>query len=138
LDRHACLPLSVLSPSCARLLPSSSLSPPVVPGGVIARSFHATAPAENTILIATGVGIAIAAIGASYVIRAVDTKNSVERLTNPDGTENKEAKDATGEKPKPAASTGMFSAQSLARRFYRGGFEDRMTRREAALILGVR
>lgn len=26
----------------------------------------------------------------------------------------------------------------LAKRFYRGGFEDKMTRREAALILGVR
>jgi DnaJ family protein C protein 19 len=25
-----------------------------------------------------------------------------------------------------------------AKRFYRGGFEDKMTRREAALILGVR
>jgi hypothetical protein len=33
---------------------------------------------------------------------------------------------------------GMFGAQAFARRFYRGGFEDKMTPREAALILGVR
>jgi DnaJ-domain-containing protein 1 len=32
----------------------------------------------------------------------------------------------------------MFGAQALARRFYRGGFEEKMSRREAALILGVR
>lgn len=31
-----------------------------------------------------------------------------------------------------------FGAEMLAKRFYRGGFEDKMTRREAALILGVR
>jgi DnaJ family protein C protein 19 len=43
-----------------------------------------------------------------------------------------------------AAAGGGFSfqkswgAEMLAKRFYRGGFEEKMTRREAALILGVR
>lgn len=37
-----------------------------------------------------------------------------------------------------AGSSSLFGAQSMARRFYKGGFEDKMTRREAALILGVR
>ena len=32
----------------------------------------------------------------------------------------------------------MWGAEMFAKRFYRGGFEDKMTRREAALILGVR
>jgi DnaJ family protein C protein 19 len=42
------------------------------------------------------------------------------------------------------AAAGGFSfqkswgAEMLAKRFYRGGFEEKMTRREAALILGVR
>ena len=40
--------------------------------------------------------------------------------------------------PPQSSSTGFFGAQAMARRFYRGGFEDKMTRREAALILGVR
>ena len=35
-------------------------------------------------------------------------------------------------------SQKSWGAELLAKRFYRGGFEDKMTRREAALILGVR
>jgi hypothetical protein len=38
---------------------------------------------------------------------------------------------------KPASSS-MFGGQAFARRFYKGGFEDKMSKREASLILGVR
>ena len=37
-----------------------------------------------------------------------------------------------------ASTHKTFGAEMWAKRFYRGGFEDKMTRREAALILGVR
>lgn len=39
----------------------------------------------------------------------------------------------TGEK-----SEGSFASSWFTRNFYDGGFEDKMTKREAALILGVR
>jgi DnaJ family protein C protein 15/DnaJ family protein C protein 19 len=53
----------------------------------------------------------------------------------------KAAKAAQGEAEGGAASTeggGGFASSLFAKRFYEGGFEDKMTRREAALILGVR
>ena len=37
-----------------------------------------------------------------------------------------------------ASSGGGTMSSLFAKRFYEGGFEDKMTRREAALILGVR
>lgn len=42
---------------------------------------------------------------------------------------------------KAASSSGwgsIFGGQAMAKRFYKGGFEDKMSRREAALILGCR
>ena len=61
-----------------------------------------------------------------------------------EGGEARAAGASGGEGEGAAAASGGFSfqkswgAEMLAKRFYRGGFEDKMTRREAALILGVR
>lgn len=56
------------------------------------------------------------------------------------GNAKAEAAAKEGEKsaPKSSSSGGIFGAQAFAKRFYRGPFEDKMTRREAGLILGVR
>jgi hypothetical protein len=112
-------------------------------GDRLYRSFHATAPADSMLLVGAGLSIAAAAVGASYMLRAADTKAKVDKLTNPgaEGPDATAAKKPAGDQPKtstPSSAGGMFSAQAMARRFYRGGFEERMTRREAALILGVR
>lgn len=45
---------------------------------------------------------------------------------------------AKGARPTATSTGSMFGAQAFARRFYKGGFEDKMSRREASLILGVR
>lgn len=43
-----------------------------------------------------------------------------------------------GEKPAEGESTSSSFFGAFGKRHYEGGFDDKMTRREAALILGVR
>lgn len=52
-----------------------------------------------------------------------------------DGKTNKAPPGGAGAGTAPSAS-GLFGA--FGKRYYEGGFEDKMTRKEAALILGVR
>jgi hypothetical protein len=86
-------------------------------------------------LLAAGAAIAVAAVAARYVVGAIDTRQKMDALTNPDAGTDETAKPKaapTAAKPATAPNTGGYwSAQSMARRFYRGGFEDTM-------ILGVR
>ena len=117
---------------------------------VALRGFHSTPQSHNMMLVATGAGIAVAALAARYILTVVDTKKKVDELTNPDSgkpsadsdseslKEKSAATNASKKPSAPASTGGFFSAQNMARRFYVGGFEDKMTRREAALILGVR
>jgi len=74
------------------------------------RAIHASRQVDSTILVA-GLGVAAAAVGAQYAIEAVQAYRS-----------------------KPKAERNFMAY----RNFYDGPFEDKMTRREAALILGVR
>jgi DnaJ family protein C protein 19 len=45
---------------------------------------------------------------------------------------------AEGKSQQAEAATSSWGSSWFARNFYEGGFEDKMTKREAALILGVR
>lgn len=74
------------------------------------RAFHTTPPRDSAILVA-GLGVAGAAMGAKYLVQAYETY-----------------------KARPKSEVSAWKA----RNFYDGPFEDKMTRREAALILGVR
>ena len=76
--------------------------------------FKATHPTENVTILGISFGIATAALGAKYTIQAYDAYKS------------------RPEEEKKAGETWY------ARNYYDGPFEDKMTRREAALILGVR
>ena len=51
-----------------------------------------------------------------------------------------ESSDSKGNDPKkkPAGGGGVWYSSWFARHFYDGGFDDKMSRREAALILGIR
>jgi hypothetical protein len=80
------------------------------------RSFHATRHAEIAPL-AVGVGVAATALGAKYALEAY---------------EQYQAKKAKGENPM------AWGRSAYGTKFYEGGFDPEMTRREAALILGVR
>ncbi|KAF4320610.1 hypothetical protein G195_006165 [Phytophthora kernoviae 00238/432] len=75
------------------------------------RAFHASSQRENTVVIA-GLGVAGAALGAKYVIQVWEAYKN---------------------RPKSEKVSSW-----KYRNFYDGPFEEKMTRREAALILGVR
>ncbi|KAE9034508.1 hypothetical protein PR003_g10089 [Phytophthora rubi] len=91
---------------------ASTRDAPVQSPALAARAFHASAQRENTVLVA-GLGVAGAALGAKYALQVWEAyKNRP--------------------KSEKAASSWKY------RNFYDGPFEDKMTRREAALILGVR
>ncbi|KAL3657746.1 hypothetical protein V7S43_017318 [Phytophthora oleae] len=84
---------------------------PIQSQSLAVRAFHASPQRENTALIA-GLGVAGAALGAKYVIQVWEAYKN---------------------RPKSEkASSWKY------RNFYDGPFEEKMTRREAALILGVR
>jgi DnaJ family protein C protein 19 len=74
------------------------------------RAFHSSTPRENALLFA-GLGVAATAMSAKYVLQAYEAYKA---------------------RPKAEVSKWKY------RNFYDGPFEDKMTRREAALILGVR
>ena len=143
---------SASSPRPWRCAPQ--LAPPS--GGILARHLHATAAAESATLAAAGVGVAVAALAARYALgvyaRANPPAGGGDKATGrlEDSAAARGAGDAAAGAGSAAGGAapggeamgvntgGMFSAQSMARRFYKGGFEDKMTRREASLILGVR
>lgn len=78
--------------------------------GAAVRAFHSSPPRDNAVLFA-GLGIAAAAMSAKYVVQAYEAYKA---------------------RPKSEVSKWKY------RNFYDGPFEEKMTRREAALILGVR
>ncbi|KAG6617323.1 Mitochondrial import inner membrane translocase subunit TIM14 [Phytophthora cinnamomi] len=91
---------------------ASTRDAPVQSPALAARAFHASAQRENTVLVA-GLGVAGAALGAKYALQVWEAYKS-------------------RPKSEKAASSWKY------RNFYDGPFEEKMTRREAALILGVR
>jgi DnaJ family protein C protein 19 len=116
---------------------------------LLSRPFHAS-PAHDSALLLGGVSVAAAALAARYALQRMDPppgEGGGEAPGSPsDAASERDSKDATStsssssageEAPKRPAARG-FGAELMAKRFYRGGFEDKMTRREAALVLGVR
>ena len=110
-----------------------------------ARDFHSSVAMDNVTLAAAGVGIATAAMAARYALVAYQRSKAASLPTQPseikaDGSSSSSSQSgaSSGAGSATASTGGFFGAQAMARRFYRGGFEDKMTRREAALILGVR
>ncbi|OWZ23498.1 hypothetical protein PHMEG_0001628 [Phytophthora megakarya] len=75
------------------------------------RAFHASPQRENSLLIG-GLGVAGAALSAKYVLQVYEAYKN---------------------RPKSEKTSSW-----KYRNFYDGPFEEKMTRREAALILGVR
>mmetsp|Transcript_8360 Transcript_8360/g.7485 ORF Transcript_8360/g.7485 Transcript_8360/m.7485 type:complete len:174 (-) Transcript_8360:26-547(-) len=93
------------------------------------RDYHMTSRKENTTLIAGGIGLAVTALAIQYILK----KNY------PSPQNNNALNNSNNNDPSKANSNNdSWFASFFARNFYDGGFEDKMTRREAALILGVR
>jgi len=132
------------------------------------RQLHTTARSESTLLvgglaIAAGSIVAVYGLKAydSWQSQRAAAQPPSESETGETSSESKteangsasseepsgaEAKASTGadakkegsESTAKPASSSMFGGQAFARRFYKGGFEDKMSKREASLILGVR
>jgi DnaJ family protein C protein 15/DnaJ family protein C protein 19 len=111
------------------------------------RCFHASGRQDN--LVVGGLVIAGTALGLKYALQvrppssAGPSQSCLRSHATPPATDCqgynkwKEAKAAT--KGEDGAASGASGASSFfSKRYYEGGFEDKMTRREAALILGVR
>jgi len=79
------------------------------------RSIHATARQDSTIILAGGVAAAVSFVALHYAVEGV---NAI--------------------REKRSKGEPIFARSKYGTKFYEGGFEDEMTRREAALILGVR
>jgi len=96
-----------------------------------ARAFHMTPRQESPTPIIVGGSVAAIAYAGKLVLEAYDRRAAAKEAAA------EAAKN--GETPKDEGP-GWFSWLSfnLGKRFYEGGFEEEMTRREAALILGIR
>ena len=106
------------------------------------RSLHSTPP-SSSLTLAAGAGlVAATAVGARYALGVVARAKAAAASGSSGGASGGAASGSGDGKsesaPPPPSGGGFFGAQAMARRFYKGGFEDKMTRREAALILGVR
>ena len=107
------------------------------------RQYSVTKKTDAAPLIIGGIGIIIAAAGAQYGIEAY-TKFTEQRAAAAAAAADKSGatsdKTKAGDANEASATAEMFNFSStwFARNFYDGGFEDKMTKREAALILGVR
>jgi len=102
----------------------------------IIKLLHISPRRENSLIIG-GLAVATAAIGLQYALKAlknIPLENPTEPKTTDDGSNKAE------ETQTSSSSSSIFGDTStwFAKNFYDGGFEDKMTKREAALILGVR
>ncbi|CAM9795051.1 unnamed protein product [Ectocarpus sp. 12 AP-2014] len=111
-----------------------------------ARDIHVSRRNESTVLIA-GAGIAVSAMVARYGLMEYqkyqaahpEATKRADSAAAGDQTADGETGKASPEgaaKGAGASAGGFFGA--FGKRFYDGGFEEKMTRKEAALILGVR
>lgn len=114
--------------------------------------FHASGRPENTLILG-GLGLAATGIVLQYGLKmyralpkagdpATETKTTTddgakaEASTSSAKTEAKTS--AEGEANTETKSSGGFFSSMFERGYYEGGFEEKMSKREAALILGVR
>ena len=102
------------------------------------RALHTTPKSQSVVLVC--IGVAGAAFGASMVLDSVAKRRAEQAAAAAaEGTsENAEkSQDAAGATGGGVFGT-LFNNILGAKTFYQGGFEEKMTKREAALILGVR
>ena len=117
------------------------------------RSYSLTKRSNSLVLI--GAGVAVSAIAANYALQAyqdfaankekvkADDADVSEQSAGSKGTEEpvaaaQENSAAGGTKEGGTTGVNFDFLNMFGKNFYEGGFEDKMTKREAALILGVR
>ncbi|CAM9177369.1 unnamed protein product [Choristocarpus tenellus] len=106
-----------------------------------ARFFHLTRHNESSVIVA-GVAVAASAMALQYGLKAYNKyqvrpiwRRAIYWMEQEKQPNNEDPK-KTDNEAKDASSSSVFGA--FGKRYYEGGFEDKMSRKEAALILGVR
>mmetsp|Transcript_4285 Transcript_4285/g.6346 ORF Transcript_4285/g.6346 Transcript_4285/m.6346 type:complete len:234 (-) Transcript_4285:79-780(-) len=110
------------------------------------RSYHASGRKENVTLVMTLGVVALTAKAGQHGVRAYKEWKEIQSKEQPP-TQPDEASEPTEEgsskqqKSSDATKDNIFSQLfgfSIGSKYYEGGFDEKMSRREAALILGVR
>jgi len=100
------------------------------------RSYGISRRKENSLIVG-GLALFTAAVAIQYGIQIYNTVSAAKSQT--DGSEPTAEKNTEAGSSGSSGSSFSFDMSSwFARNFYEGGFEDKMSKREAALILGVR
>ena len=104
------------------------------------RLYHSTAPAQSAAFLMGCVGVAGVCYTIDYGIKAWEQHKETRAAASSNAAHEAsgDGDGAENEKGGSSSSSGGFGSSFYAKRFYDGPFEEEMTRREAALILGVR
>lgn len=112
-------------------------------------NYHATSKLQNDLIIG-GIAVAGSAMALQYAFKAFNSlsaaKPAEEKNDEAQADQSKESTASSSsstakkaeKKEKPTNATVSAFETWFAKNFYDGGFEDKMSKREAALILGVR
>ncbi|OQR91727.1 hypothetical protein ACHHYP_04444 [Achlya hypogyna] len=122
--------MALIRRSLSRALPRSVAPLQLVPQQ--SRYLHATRP-QDSALIVGGAGVAVAAMSVKYLLQSYQQYQAAKAAAPAE-----EAKGKSDAKGTSSERGSFFNFNMSYRNFYDGPFEDKMTRREAALILGVR
>lgn len=122
----------------------TNLKNSILQGSLLTRNLHSSAVSQNATLLAGGLGVAAAALAARFALQVINPPpSSSDGATSESNTKSGASSDSSSSSTTSEGSTSQGSHKSFgalywARQLYKGGFDDKMTRREAALILGVR
>lgn len=78
----------------------------------------------NSTVIGIGVGLIAAGVAGKYLLDAIPSRHASKITVDPNSPNNQ--------------SSNSWMSEWFSKNFYDGGFEEKMSKREAALILGVR
>ena len=122
----------------------TNLKNSILQGSLLTRDLHSSAVSQNATLLAGGLGVAAAALAARFALQVINPPpSSSDGATSESNAKSGASSDSSSSSTTSEGSTSQGSHKSFgalywARQLYKGGFDDKMTRREAALILGVR
>jgi hypothetical protein len=104
--------------------------------------YHVSSRNENMMIVG-GAALLTGAVGAQYALKLYKSMPKTEQSSTTEVNDEsvkmdtETAKATEAKAPNAEEEKSMFSSW-FAKNYYEGGFEDKMTKREAALILGVR
>lgn len=110
------------------------------------RNYSVSRKTDSALIIA-GLGVAVCAATAQYALEFVNKRQEKKAGGEASTSAGASSDDKAAAKDRASTEAGgatkeespfSFTSTWFARSYYDGGFEDKMTKREAALILGIR